>query len=102
MTEEQKKEILKSIRKKDNLEYWNEIDWLVVELICKLAQYSCPRMKCYYDEDEEDFDWENIVDEGNLEIKDEIFWLADEVRDFVIGKMEKEFDAWFPYVDEEY
>ena len=43
MTEAQKEEVLKSIRKKDNLDYWNEIDWAVVELICKLAQYSYPK-----------------------------------------------------------
>lgn len=101
MTEAQKEAVLKSIRKKDNLDYWNEIDWAVVELICKLAQYSYPKISCYYEEDEEDFAWDEITDSSDLEVKDEILWMADDVRDFIIGRMEKDLGAWFPCVEEQ-
>ena len=101
MTEAQKEEVLKSIRKKDNLDYWNEIDWAVVELICKLAQYSYPKISCYYEEDKEDFDLDDVADTSDLEVTDEVLWLADDIRDFIIERMEKDLGAWFPCVEEQ-
>lgn len=102
MNEKQKEKILHGLRKKDNLDYWNDIDFEVIEFLCKLAKYSYANVKCYYQQDYDDFDWEDYEDESELDVKEEIMWLADDVRDFVVERLEKEFGAWFPYVDEEY
>ena len=99
MTKKQKEKILATIRKKDNMSYWDEIDDEVLNFVLKLAKYSYAKVKCYYEEEDEDFDFED-VDESELEVMDEIMWLADDVRDFVIKKLEKNFKAWFPYVEE--
>jgi hypothetical protein len=92
MTKEQKEEVLTNIRKKDNLAYWDEIDSLVTEFMLNLAKYSYSEVNCYYDEDDED----------EREITDEFLWLINDVRDFAVKFMEKDADAWFPYVDEDY
>ena len=99
MTEEQKEKVLQGIRKKDNMAYWDEIDGIVLDFLKSISNYSYTRVKRYYEEDEED--WEEY-DEDDLEITDEFVWASNDVRDFVVKYLEKNFKAWFPFVDEEY
>ena len=99
MTEEQKEKVLQGIRKKDNMAYWDEIDGIVLDFLKSISNYSYNRVKHYYEEDEED--WEDY-DEDDLEITDEFVWASNDVRDFVVKYLEKNFKAWFPFVDEEY
>ena len=99
MTKKQKEKILQGMRKKDNMAYWDEIDDVVLEFLKSISNYSYTRVKRYYEEDEED--WEEY-DEDDLEITDEFVWASNDVRDFVVKYLEKNFKAWFPFVDEEY
>lgn len=99
MTKKQKEKILQGMRKKDNMAYWDEIDDIVLEFLKSISNYSYTRVKRYYEEDEED--WEEY-DEDDLEITDEFVWASNDVRDFVVKYLEKNFKAWFPFVDEEY
>ena len=99
MTKKQKEKILQGMRKKDNMAYWDEIDDIVLEFLKSISNYSYTRVKRYYEEDEED--WEEY-DEDSLEITDEFVWASNDVRDFVVKYLEKNFKAWFPFVDEEY
>lgn len=102
MTKKQKEKILKDIRKKDNLAYWDDIDELVEEFIMQLAKYSYAKIKLYQEEyDDDDFDLEDY-DESELERAEEIIWLAADIRDVAVKRLEKDFGAWFPYVDEPY
>lgn len=102
MTKKQKAKILKGIRKKDNLTYWDNIDDLVEEFIMQLAKYSYTKVKLYQEEyDDEDFDLEGC-DEDELERSEEIMWLATDIRDIAVKKLEEDLGAWFPYVDEPY
>ena len=99
MTKKQKEKVLQEIRKKDNMVYWDEIDDMVLEFLKKLSEYSYTRVKRYYEEDEDD--WEEYEEES-CEITDEFIWASNDVRDFAVALLEKEFEAWFPYVDETY
>ena len=99
MTKEQKEKVLQGLRKKDNMVYWDEIDDTVLEFLMKLSDYSNPRVKRYYEEEEDG--WEEY-DEDDLEITDEFMEAVYDVRDFTVKYLEKHFKAWFPYVDEEY
>ena len=99
MTKKQKEKVLQGMRKKDNMAYWDEIDDIVLEFLKSISNYSYTRVKRYYEEDEED--WEEY-DEDDLEITDEFVWASNDVRDFVVKYLEKNFKAWFPFVDEEY
>ena len=99
MTKKQKEKVLQGMRKKDNMAYWDEIDDVVLEFLKSISNYSYTRVKRYYEEDEED--WEEY-DEDDLEITDEFVWASNDVRDFVVKYLEKNFKAWFPFVDEEY
>ena len=87
------------MRKKDNMAYWDEIDEVVLNFLKEISRYSYTRIKQYYEEDEED--WEEY-DEDSLELTDEFVWASNDVRDFVVKYLEKNFKAWFPFVDEEY
>jgi hypothetical protein len=97
MTKKQKEQVLKGLRKKDNMVYWDEIDDVVLEFLKKISDYSYTRVKRYYEEDDEDW---TEYEEEDLEITDEFIWASNDVRDFVVALLEKDFKAWFPYVDE--
>ena len=99
MTKEQKEKVLQGLRKKDNMVYWDEIDDTVLEFLMKLSDYSYPRVKRYYEEEEDG--WEEY-DEDDLEITDEFMEAVYDVRDFTVKYLERHFKAWFPYVDEDY
>ena len=99
MTKEQKEKVLQGLRKKDNMAYWDEIDDTVLEFLKKLSDYSNPRVKRYYEEEEDG--WEEY-DEDDLEITDEFMEAVYDVRDFTVKYLERHFKAWFPYVDEDY
>ena len=99
MTKKQKEKVLEGMRKKDNMAYWDEIDEVVLNFLKEISRYSYTRIKQYYEEDEED--WEEY-DEDSLELTDEFVWASNDVRDFVVKYLEKNFKAWFPFVDEEY
>ena len=101
MTKKQKENILKEIRKKDNLAYWDNIDELVEVFVMELAKYSYAKVKLYQEEYDEDFDCEDY-DENEMERSEEIMWLAADIRDVAVKMLEEDFGAWFPYVDEPY
>ena len=101
MTKKQKENILKEIRKKDNLAYWDNIDELVEVFVMELAKYSYAKVKLYQEEYDEDFDYEDY-DENEMERSEEIMWLAADIRDVAVKRLEEDFGAWFPYVDEPY
>lgn len=100
MTNAQKK-ILAKISKKENLNYWDEIDGEVMEFLLKLAKYSYSKVHRFYGDDEEDwYEDEDELEAG--ELTDEFWELICDVRDFSVNLLEKDYNAWFPYVDENY
>ena len=102
MTKKQKEKILKNMRKKDNLAYWDEIDNLVEGFIIELAKSSHTKIKLYQEEyDDDEFSWDDY-DESECVPSEEIVWLAADVRDLAVKLLEQDLGAWFPYVDEDY
>lgn len=101
MTNKEKDKILAKIRKKDNLCYWDEIDGEVMEFLLKLSKYSYPRVHRFYGDDEEDW-YEDEEELESGELTDEFWELICDVRDYAINLLEKDYNAWFPYVDEDY
>lgn len=106
MTNKQKKEIIANIRKKDNMSYWDEIDELTQNFVNELLKKSYCEIT-YADElvpfieDDDEYEYEEgecvpVIDE------DILLDVTADVRDRVITFLEKEYKAFFPYVDECY
>lgn len=99
MTKKQKEKVLQKIRKKDNMAYWDEIDGTVEAFIRELLKYSYPEAKIFFEQLDEDEEW-NIEEDGDGEYIDEFWDVLADVRNYAIKKLERNFKAWFPYVDE--
>ena len=46
MTKKQKEKVLKNIRKKDNMAYWDEIDEAVTKFLLEFVQFSYANVTC--------------------------------------------------------
>ena len=106
MTKKQKQKIIATIRKKDNMSYWDEIDELTQNFVNELLKKSYCEIT-YGDElvpfnkEEDEYEYEegdfvHVIDEDILTD------VTADVRDRVIAFLEKEYKAFFPYVDECY
>ena len=98
MTKKQKEKILKTIRKKDNMAYWDEIDEAVTNFLLEFVKFSYADVACYEDEEDE----AEYLDMEDCEILDDFMEASYDVRDFLVKYLEKNLNAWFPYVDESY
>ena len=98
MTKKQKEEVLKTIKKKSNMAYWDTINDAVTTFLLEFVQFSYNDVACYEDEEDEDDD----MDMEDREISEDFIEAICDVRDYLVKYLEKNFNAWFPYVDESY